>query len=121
MSFAIIINSFKANTQQTFPPWWILGYLILSIHHYMRLSMFCHAGDHLRRELFKTLTLISQFGFVQNDTALLALAIARKPDQLLTVGGYCRLDRTCLSKLLFLVLLAVIAISNFKLYEFKTL
>ena len=32
----------------------------------------------MRRELFKTLSIVSQFGFVQNDTALLALAIARR-------------------------------------------
>ena len=57
---------------------WISGYLLLSVHHYMRISMYCHAGDHLRREVFKTLALVSQFGFVQNDTALLALAIARR-------------------------------------------
>ena len=42
---------------------WILGYLILSIHHYMRLSMFCHAGDHLRKtnknkELVKNINII---------------------------------------------------------------
>ena len=34
---------------------WISGYCLLGLHHYLRTAMFCHAGEHLRRELVKTL------------------------------------------------------------------
>ena len=117
MWLAMGINSARSATSATEPPWWMLGYILLSLHHYLRLTMFCHAGEHLRRELVKTLSLISQFAYVHSDPSLLNLAIARKPDRLLSVAGYAPLDRTTVSKVLLLTLLAVMAVGNFKLSE----
>ena len=79
--------------------------------------MFCHTGEHLRRELSKALSLVSQFGYVHNDTTLLNLAIARKPDRMLSIAGYAPLDRSTISSIFFLTLLAVMMLANFKLSE----
>ncbi len=40
-----------------------------------------------------------------------------RPDQLLTIAGYARMDRTALSKIFYLALLAVIATTNLKLMD----
>ena len=94
MALALGINSARSGTSGSEPPWWALGYLLLALHHYLRVTMFCHAGEHLRRELVKTLGLISQFGYVHSDPTLLSLAIARRPDRMLSVAGYAPLDRS---------------------------
>ena len=62
MALALGVNSVRSGTSATHPPWWMAGYALLGLHHYLRLTMFCHAGEHLRRELVKALNLISQFG-----------------------------------------------------------
>ena len=117
MALASGINSVRSSTLTTHPPWWMVGYILLSLHHYLHLTMFCHAGEHMRRELNKVLSLVSQFGYVNNDGALLSLAIARKPDRMLSIAGYAPLDRTTISSIFFLTLLAVIMMANFKLGE----
>ena len=71
--------------------------------------------------------------YVHSDPSLLSLAIARKPDRLLSVAGYAPLDRcspstssnsqkyknfrSTISKIVFLTLLAVMLVGNFKLSE----
>jgi hypothetical protein len=117
MALALGVNSAKSGTSGSAPPWWLLGYVLLALHHYLRIAMFCHAGEHLRRELVKALSLISQFGYVHSDPTLLSLCIARKPDRLLTVAGYAPLDRTTLGRVLAVTLLAVMLLGNFKLSE----
>ena len=117
MALASGINSVRSSSLSTHPPWWMCGYILLSIHHYLRLTMFCHAGEHLRRELSKALSLVSQFGYVHNDATLLSLAIARKPDRMLSIAGYAPLDRSTISSIFFLTLLAVMMLANFKLSE----
>ena len=62
MMLALGVNSARTGTSTTQPPWWMAGYALLGLHHYLRMTMFCHAGEHLRRELVKSLNLISQFG-----------------------------------------------------------
>ena len=76
-----------------------------------------------------------QTRYVHSDPSLLSLAIARKPDRLLSVAGYAPLDRcqttdhqfqkliqnlhfrSTISKIVFLTLLAVMLVANFKLSE----
>ena len=61
---------------------------MLASHHYLRMSMLCHSGEALSRQLDKTLALMSQFAYVHNDTILLGLAVARKPSvSILSVAG----------------------------------
>ena len=52
---------------------------------------------------------MSQFGFVHEDASLLSLAVARRPDKMLTVAGYADLDRTVLTKIMFILLLSMLA------------
>ena len=40
------------------------------------MSMLCHTGEMLSRQLDKTLSLMSQFAYVHNDSILLGLAVA---------------------------------------------
>ena len=89
MALASGINSVRSSSLITYPPWWMCRYILLSIHHYLRLTMFCHAGEHLRREHSKALSLVSQFGYVHNDAALLSLSIPAGKD-----AFYCRVCTT---------------------------
>ena len=88
LSVATVLNTVKTNTFSTSPPWYSLGYMALATHHYLRMSMLCHSGEALSRQLDKTLALMSQFAYVHNDNILLGLAIARKPSvSILSVAG----------------------------------
>ena len=117
MMIASGINSIRSSTLVTSPPWWMCGYTFLSLHHLLRITMFCHAGEHLRRELSKSLSLVSQFGYVHNDSALLNLTIARKPDRMLSIAGYAPLDRSSITNIMFFTLLAIVMLCNFKMGE----
>ena len=75
--------------------------------------MFCHAGEHLN----KALSLVSQFGYVDNNATLLSLTIARKPDRMFSIAGYALLDRSTISSIFFLTLLTVMMLGNLKLSE----
>ena len=82
------------------------------------MSMLCHTGEMLSRQLDKTLSLMSQFAYVHNDSVLLGLAVARKPCvSILSVAGYAKLDRATLTVLMLLIIFTILASANFKIME----
>ena len=118
LSVATLLNTIKTNTFSTSPPWYSAGYIFLATRHYLRMSMLCHTGEMLSRQLDKTLSLMSQFAYVHNDSVLLGLAVARKPCvSILSVAGYAKLDRATLSVLMLLIIFTILASANFKIME----
>ena len=136
LSAAFILNTVKTSTFSTHPPWYSAGYILLASHHYLRMSMLCHSGEALARQLDKTLALMSQFAYVHNDNILLGLAVARKPSvSILSVAGapffmsmigtslnfclsgYTKLDRSTLSVLMLVIIFTILGSANFKIME----
>ena len=118
LGLASLMNAARAGGLGAAPPWWVVGHLLLATHHYLRLSMFCQAGEALARQLERALALLSQFAYVHNDTPLLGLAVARRPAlAAISVAGYAPLTRSSLSSIACFMAVVILGVANFKMME----